>query len=47
MTDEQFYKDAIDDLIAENDKLKRQLAFHIRREKALYRTLKKLREEKK
>ena len=47
MTDSELYKDAIDDLIAENDRLRKQLAFHMKREKALARTLKKIRDSEK
>ena len=46
MSDEQFYKDAIHDLVAENQRLTKRIAFHVTRERALMRTIKKLREEK-
>ncbi len=43
---EEHYKDAIHDLVEENRRLTKRLAFHVKRERALMRTIKKLREEK-
>ena len=45
MTDER-YRDAIHELVAENQRLTKRIAFHVKRERALMRTIKKLREEK-
>jgi len=46
MSDERFYKDAIHDLAEENRRLVKRIAFHVKRERALLRTIRKLREEK-
>ena len=47
MIDEQFCKDAIHDLVEENKRLLKRIAFHVKRERALLRTIRKIREEKK
>lgn len=46
MTDER-YMEAIHELVEENRRLLKRIAFHVKRERALMRTIRKLREEKK